>query len=467
MIPKSAVPEVLWPAIPPAEGALLLAVMHQLEESEWMPVDEVRELQLEALDRLFDHARASVPFYRQRAEYDVLDGREGLGADDWSLLPILTRADVQEAGTALHSENVPSIHHPLTHVVTSGATGRPIRGIGTAVTTLFWRAITLRDQLWHRRDVTARLCAIRDEETPPEGRESAAWGPSTASVYHSGPCGVSSVSHDVAVQAAWLVEQNPEYVLTYPSNLMALVQHLDVTGGRLPRVRQACTYGEALSDDLRPLVRRVLGVDVVDIYSSNELGYIALQCPKSEQYHVQSESAYVEVLDDHGHPCAPGEIGRVVVSALHNYGMPLLRYELGDYAEVGSPCSCGRGLPTLARVMGRQRNMWALPGGRWIWPQFTWNDWGHIGDIRQMQLVQHELDRVEARIVGPRPLTADEQAELAAIMQRRFGYAFQVSFTFLDAIERTSTRKFEDFVSRVAQPGGASQSAERQPASTR
>jgi phenylacetate-CoA ligase len=63
---------------------------------------------------------------------------------------------------------------------------------------------------------------------------------------------------------------------------------------------------------------------------------------------------YAEILDDADRPCAPGEVGRVVVSTLHNYAMPLFRYDLGDLAEVGPPCECGRTLPVLNRIVGRQ-----------------------------------------------------------------------------------------------------------------
>ena len=81
------------------------------------------------------------------------------------------------------------------------------------------------------------------------------------------------------------------------------------------------------------------------MYSCEEAGYIALQCPQAEHYHCQSESVLVEVLDDEGRPCTPGQVGKVVLTALHNFAMPLIRYENQDYAEVGPPCACGRGLP--------------------------------------------------------------------------------------------------------------------------
>jgi phenylacetate-CoA ligase len=55
-----------------------------------------------------------------------------------------------------------------------------------------------------------------------------------------------------------------------------------------------------------------------------------------------------------------------VVTPLHNFAMPLIRYAIGDYAEAGPPCACGRGLPVLARILGRARNLLTLPHGERI-----------------------------------------------------------------------------------------------------
>ena len=89
------------------------------------------------------------------------------------------------------------------------------------------------------------------------------------------------------------------------------------------------------------------------MYTCQEAGYLALQCPDYPHFHVQSENVLLEVVDDVGQPCGPGEVGRVLITSLNNFATPLIRYELGDYAEVGAPCPCGRGLPVLKRIMGR------------------------------------------------------------------------------------------------------------------
>jgi phenylacetate-CoA ligase len=164
---------------------------------------------------------------------------------------------------------------------------------------------------------------------------------------------------------------------------------------------------------------------------------------------VQSESVKVEVLDDAGRPCAPGAIGRVVVSSLHNFAMPILRYKLGDYAEAGAPCPCGRGLPTLARILGRSRNMLVLPSGERYWPLSGAFEFRDIAPIRRSQMVQLDLERIEMRMVADRPVTPDEERRLAGVVRRWVGHPFEVQFKYLDAFPASASGKFEDFISMV------------------
>ena len=188
---------------------------------------------------------------------------------------------------------------------------------------------------------------------------------------------------------------------------------------------------------------------VVDTYSSQELGNIALQCPEHEHYHVQSESVLVEVLDERGKPCAPGETGRLVLTSLHNFALPLVRYEIGDYAEAGPACRCGRGLPTLARVLGRKRNMLTLPDGARRWPLTGFMAFRAIAPVRRYQFVQLDRGTIEARFVVDRPLRGEEEERLAEAIRGALGHPFDLQFTYLDAFPPHPGGKFEDFVSRV------------------
>ena len=202
---------------------------------------------------------------------------------------------------------------------------------------------------------------------------------------------------------------------------------------------------EALTPDTRARCEARFGVPVVDTYSAEEVGYIALQCPSGPRYHVAAESVLVEVLRDDDTACAPGEIGRVVVTELHNFATPLVRYELGDYAEVGEPCPCGRGLPTLNRIYGRRRGMLRHPDGRTTWPLFT-IACRNAARFTDIQLVQDAIDTLRVRVV---PVGELDARALVAAVHGALGREFRVTVEIVDAIARTPAGKLEEFVSLV------------------
>jgi phenylacetate-CoA ligase len=163
-----------------------------------------------------------------------------------------------------------------------------------------------------------------------------------------------------------------------------------------------------------------------------------------------AESVLVEILGADGRPCAPGAVGRLVVTKLHNFATPLIRYELRDYAEAGMPCPCGRGLPTIARIVGRSRKMLTLPNGEQRWPLVGFDRYREIAPIRQYQLVQRSLHDVEVRLVVDRALSGDEETRLAAVITAALGHPFRLDFIYLrDEIPRGPGGKFEEFISEL------------------
>jgi phenylacetate-CoA ligase len=194
------------------------------------------------------------------------------------------------------------------------------------------------------------------------------------------------------------------------------------------------------------------------MYSSQEVGYIALQCPDSDRYHVQAENVLVEILDDAGQPCPTGQIGRVVVTALHNFALPLLRYDIGDFAEPAPRCVCGRGLPALERIVGRQRNMLRLPSGERRWPSIELANTSAVTDfppIHQFQLIQRSLKSLELLLVALRPLTPAEEEKLRGWVLAAAGYPFEVAIRYVDSIPRGAQGKFEDFRSELEPAAGS------------
>jgi phenylacetate-CoA ligase len=253
-------------------------------------------------------------------------------------------------------------------------------------------------------------------------------------------------------QLEWLQHEQPDYLITFPSNLVALAKFCQERGAALPNLKQIMTVGETVTQTVRRAAREAWNLPVKDSYSSEEAGYLTMQCPDHEVYHVQSENVLLEVVDDDGRPCGPGEIGRVLVTSLHNFATPLIRYEVGDYAEVGAPCACGRGLPVITRIVGRQRNRLVLPDGSSVFP--------YLGDhedyiaitksIKRFQLIQRSLDELENRLVVSEPLTAEQEARMRALMQRSLGHPYRITFTYHDDIPPSPRGKFEEFISEVA-----------------
>ncbi|MBX3665240.1 MAG: phenylacetate--CoA ligase family protein [Burkholderiales bacterium] len=446
---------VAWPRIAgQTRREQLLALLQQFAEAERWPAGLLQQHQLRQLALTVAHACRTVPFYRQRFGAAGYRAGDALTPERLRDLPLLTRRDIQDAGAALRSSAIPPQFGAVHENRTSGATGQPVQVVRTALDALIWQANTLRDHRWHRRDPSLKLAAIRalppGDADPPLGVTAAGWGAASEALGSTGPAALLTLNADVAVQAAWLRRHAPGYLLTYPSNLAALLAHFARAGERLPGLRAVLTVGETVSAALRAACGETLGVGIEDVYSSQELGYIALQCPVSGQYHVMAESVLVEVLDAEGRPCAPGETGRLVISSLHNHATPLIRYELRDHAEVGGPCACGRTLPTLARIAGRSRNMVRLPDGSMHWPMVGFHRFREIAPVRQYQLVQRAPDAIEVRLACDRALGAAEEDQLGEVIRNALGHPFRLDFAYFEGeLPRAPNGKFEEFVCAI------------------
>jgi phenylacetate-CoA ligase len=366
-VPKSAATGIQWPALPNPTNALLLALQYQLEQSQWWTPAQLQTQQLRQLQALLTHIKQTVPFYQQSLQSIPLT------LETFQTLPLLKRDDLQRHNKSFRSTALPKDHLPVSAARTSGSTGKPVDILNTQITELFYRALNLRNHLWHQKDFLGKLAVIRIQSNTAQSNFSKQleW----AEAFPSGPALEFDSGQPIPIQFDWLGQQQPDYLLTYPSNLKALVQYSHAQNASLPSLHGLSTFGELVTPELRQLVRKIWGLPITDVYSSKEAGIIALQCPEYDRYHIQSESVLVEILNDSNQLCQPGEIGRVVLTPLHNYATPLIRYDIGDRAEVGSPCPCGRGLPVLDRIYGRARNMMVLPSGEKRWPGFILSAW--------------------------------------------------------------------------------------------
>lgn len=450
---RSVATGIVWPALPGKQGATLLAQMYQLESSQWWPHEQIAERQYHQLGLLIRHARKQSPFFGNRLASAGVSPRANWSPELLRQVPLLTRAELLLHAGDIFCRGIPTEHGATFEAKSSGSTGQPVAVRRTEVNHLTRMALAMRDHFWHRRDFGTSMAVVRAMapvvDNPEEARRNG-WGLPVSLLFDSGPAYVRPLSTDVALQAEWLLQRDPEYLLTYPTNLAALLDCFERLGRAPQRLREVRTIGETLSGELRVRSRVTLGAGVVDLYSSEEVGTIALQCPESGLYHIQSESLLVEVLDDDGRACLPGETGRIVITDMHNFATPLIRYDTRDYAEVGPPCPCGRSLPTLARILGRQRNMVVLPNGERHWPLVGVHFFREVAPILQYQLVQHRLDDVEVRLAVEKTLSAEQEERLGKIIQGALGYGFPLRFSYFRDGLPGRGGKFEEFISHVA-----------------
>ncbi len=426
-------------------------MVYQFDQSQWWSSERLLDHQLDQIHKVLRHFSETSPFFATRLSATDIDFDEPLDLETFQTIPPLTRRDIQTAGDSLLSQKIPKDHGRLLTASSSGSTGQPVTARKTDINQTFHRALNLRNHLWHKRDLSAKFATIRGYDPgvamAPNGKHSSSW----TSVYNTGPSIQLNSAHcTLGEQIHWIIKERPPYILSYPTNLHALALRCEELGLRMPWLKSLITFSEALSPGQRSVIERVFGVLVEDMYSAAEVSMIAVQCPDvPEVYHVQSENVLMEVVDDDGAPCKVGQTGRILVTDLHNFAMPFIRYEIGDLAEFGPPCSCGRGLPTVQRIYGRVRNMLKLESGEQIFPDIAALHLNEIAPLRQYQMIQKSYSDIEMKLNLARPFEGDEEAHMRKMILDALGRPFNLHLVHVEDIPRHPSGKFEDFISEV------------------
>ena len=379
-----------------------------LAHTEWLSPEKLRLYQAPLISKLLRHARQNTDFYRDRFDFD-LDNAEEIERN-WSAIPILTRAEAVANRERLVSRFVPREAGATEEGVTSGSTGMPLSYRQNRLNILACQALTERMWRWWKVDGTKPAARIsfdhRKSAPPPHGATFLGWHTAHPRALHH----VLSTAASVKAQVQWLAERKPRYLAAYGSLLKEIAQECNRTGSSF-EFELLFSFGTVVDDETRKLCRSSFGTEIADTYGTMEAGHIAAQCRQCGEYHLSAEVNRIEVLRDDGSAASEGEIGRVVVTSLYNYAMPLIRYEVGDLAEAGSNrARCHRGLPSLRRIRGRYRNLFRFRDGTTVWPQPA-GVWKFIA-LKQFQVVQTDHDNIEIRYV---PAPTDQPIDLSGL----------------------------------------------------
>jgi phenylacetate-CoA ligase len=408
---------------------------------------QLRDYQLSLLAKLLVHARQTTEFYKDRLDFDVHDKAQI--SRFWSDIPVLKRAQVADNFEKLNSGFVPAEAGPVIPGETTGSTATPLKFKTTAAQGVAARALTERMFRWWSVDGNRGFAQISHYKSeaplPPEGLTMLGW-------HSEAPAGTKHIlSHalDIDAQLDWLLLRRPDYVGSYSSILRELAVTAKRRGVDL-KFDLLFSFGTSVDGETRALCKSAFGSEIADTYGAQETEHIAAQCPDCKEYHISAESSFVEVLRPDGSRCAPGEVGRVVVTPLYNYAMPLIRYDIGDFAEVGAVRPrCSRRLPTLRRILGRYRNMFRFRDGTTKWPFVDNIKLLEFIPAKQWQLVQIDWDRIEIRYV-PQSAAVQEQFDSEALTTRVrnvLGQPVDVVLRRVENIARSANGKYEDCIS--------------------
>jgi phenylacetate-CoA ligase len=323
-----------------------------LQRSQWLSPDELREIQLAALNGVLSAARA-IPFYRERLENASVGPRGFSSLEDIAGLPPLERVDVQRLGLGgLRGRGVICLRRE-----TSGSTGQPVEVRWSREMMAWVDAANRRSLEWLGVRPGDRRVIVRQPSSTRLRRLRRIAFNSARIV----PRAIFDPDYREGAIAA-LRRNPPKMVMGNTKSVHVLALALE---GSAPIQAGAVVTGAgALHEHYRHAMERAFRCPVYNRYGAIETGQIAHPCGEAGLRHIPGEVLLLEVVREDGSPAAPGELGDVLVTCLRNRAMPLIRYRLGDLAALAEePCPCGRGLPVLERLVGRTNEVLVRPDG--------------------------------------------------------------------------------------------------------
>ena len=445
----------MWPWLarnlvcPLHEGLLhrpTFARLRALEKSQWSAPDELRALQGCKLRALLGHAADRTRFYADRFRAAGIDPRRD---DPFEILKDLE--PVSKADLRVHRDELVWRDAPggLFECNTGGSSGEPLIFCFDRRRQAYDSAARIRTHRWFGVDVgerefylwgspievsrTDRLKRLRD----------ALFNHRLCSAFSMTPARLDRYLDEIE----WF---QPACLFGYPSSLELLATHARARGRRLrtPRLRAVFVTGEVCYPHYRETLEDYFQVPVADCYGSREAGFIAHECPEGN-LHLTAENVIVEILRE-GQRVAPGEAGEIVVTHLDAYAQPFIRYRTGDVGRLkAGRCACGRGLPLLDVVQGRDTDFLYLPDGTVKHALSIIYPLRGLDGLAWFRVVQDEHFAVTVEAVRAAENKTLTPAQVASAVRPVVGEELKLEARFLERIPETGSGKYRYVISQA------------------
>lgn len=429
----------LLPAFERSKGRSTIRYWKEAEESQWKPRKELEEFQLHALRDLLSESSQAVPYHKRRWQELGLNLGALQSLKDFQVWPIMTRADMNAHGNEMLSSRVTDILWKAT----GGSSGEPLRFALNLDSNDRRTAMTHRGYNW--------------AGAGPGSKQIHLWGTALGNIswirrkkvelhqafQRQKLLSCFEMDDDSMLAYAKSIDRyRPDSIIAYTNPIYELAMFLEREGRKVFSPKSIVVGAEKLHDYQRETIERVFNSPVFETYGSREFMLIGAECELHQGLHLSMENLIVEILNDDLTLTASGEEGNVVITDLFNRGMPFIRYANGDRAVAGfAECSCGRGLPLLSKVAGRELDVLILPNGKRLPGEFFPHLLKDFPWVKQFQVVQESRDQIALRIVE-REATEDQvRDQLRTAIQNALGGHATIQLELVAEIPLTKAGK--------------------------
>ncbi|MGZ3409376.1 MAG: phenylacetate--CoA ligase family protein [Xanthobacteraceae bacterium] len=425
--------------------------LRTIGQTQWLPYPKLITYQQTLIEAIVRHAYEQAPFYRERlACLFTADGQFDLS--NWRRVPVVTREIALAHASDMRVQALDEKYGPTSEFRTSGSGGTPFKFTVNLLARIAYNAALTRLAQWVGADTSrplAQIRAYRDAEAAkyPDGLSTKCWSRAHMETETFG----LDIRTPADLQIEWLKRKGCPYLLTSPSNALAIAYAAEPAQLRALGLEIIFCIGETVTPGTRELIAERTGTRLVGIYSSEEVGFIATECPMAQHYHIVTENTFVEIVDENDRPVASGERGRVLVTGLYNYATPFIRYDMGDAAIPDeTPCTCGRTLPVISQVIGRTRNAFIFRDGKRTWPR-SWDARAMRAMVpcREFQIVQVDYEKIEFHYVPDGDGGMPDVTGLTAYAREHMHPSVTVTAVAMASIPLAPGGKHEPFISKL------------------
>jgi phenylacetate-CoA ligase len=431
-----------------AEGVVHVSVrtlfdLYTLKRNLRKSPSELKSMQTKKVKAIIEYAYTHVPFYHRKFDEARVRPDDITTIEDLTKIPITEKSEIQSASLGdVVADNI-DLSRCLKRT-TSGSTGVQLLIFIDSGAVNFEEALWTRTLLENGLRLHDKLAVLQDPRSNPKNvRLVRRFGIMRRKYI--------SIFDDTQQQFKLIEKYKPHSIKSYSSSI-ALLAHFAKRQHNHIHPRLIFTGAEVLDQTTRKLISSTFKAEVFDNYACSDFGLLAWECNEHMGYHLNIDNVLMEFVDD-SERVSPGEHGEIVCTGFSNHAMPLIRYRIAD---VGIPsqerCSCGRGLPLMKIVEGREDDFLVTLDGRVISPLiFFPYPFANSEQIKQFRVIQERKDRLVIQVVLDESSRNESRIFEKATREisRVFGDATQVEFQVLQSIERDPSGKIRKVISHV------------------